>query len=159
MDRRDFECKIGECQRPLRRFLTALCCGDRALADDLAQDACVKAYLGCDGLADDGKFMGWLLRIAYNVFVSSRRTVRPTVDVGQARAMEGDDRADSSFRYQSLYMALDRLTPCERSVTLLYYMQGYSTAEIAEITGAGDDAVRQQLSRARRHLKTLLCQP
>ncbi|MCM1037626.1 MAG: sigma-70 family RNA polymerase sigma factor [Bacteroides sp.] len=156
MNRRAFECKIEECQRPLRRFLTALCCGDRYMADDLAQDACVKAFLACGSLADDERFMPWLLRIAYNTFASSRRSARPMADVAEARAIAADDSADSAFRYQALYRALDALSDAERNATLLFYMQGYSTAEIAAITGASDDAVRKQLSRARLHLKDLL---
>ena len=55
-------------------------------------------------------------------------------------------------------MALDRLTEKERSAILLYYMQGYAVNEIAGITGSTPDAVRQQLTRARSHLKTLLKQ-
>ena len=156
MDRSAFECKIGECQRPLRRFLTALCCGDGALADDLAQDTCVKAYMGIGGLQDDSRFMAWLLRIAYNTYMTHRRSAPQQVALCEADTLPAADTADSRFRYQTLYRALDSLTDIERTSVLLYYMEGYSTAEIATMTDATDAAVRKQLSRARLHLKDLL---
>ncbi len=55
-------------QERLRRFLLALCCGREAEADDMAQDALMKAYLACDTYDDSGRFAAWLYKIAYNVF-------------------------------------------------------------------------------------------
>ncbi len=57
---------------------------------------------------------------------------------------------------KSLYMALEQLPPKERSAILLYYIKGYSVHEIADIVAATEDAIKQQLSRGRNKLKTLL---
>ena len=73
MNRNEFVRNVESCQKQVRRFLTALCCGDSTMADDIAQDSFVKAYLSCDNLTDDNKFMSWIYRIAYNTFISSRR--------------------------------------------------------------------------------------
>lgn len=70
--------------------------------------------------------------------------------------MPGSDAADEAFRYQHLYLALDRLSVKERTAILLHYMQGYAINEIAEITNSSVDAVKAQLSRGRQHLKDLL---
>ena len=53
-------------QEPLRRFLLALCSGDSALADDIAQDALVRAYESTGSFLGRTKFKTWIFRIAYN---------------------------------------------------------------------------------------------
>lgn len=50
MNREQFTEFVKREQAELRRFLLALCCGDRFLADDIAQEALVKAYLSCAGV-------------------------------------------------------------------------------------------------------------
>ena len=55
-----------------------------------------------------------------------------------------------------LYLALATLPPKERSAITLFYLNGYSIKEIAAITEASQDAVKQQLSRGRDKLRTLL---
>ncbi len=66
------------------------------------------------------------------------------------------DSADSSFRYQALYAALDLLPARERTSLLLFYLEGYSVREISGIVGASQDAVKQYLSRGRSHLRGML---
>lgn len=156
MERKEFASKFEATQEALRRFLCGLCCGDSALADDIAQEAYMKAYLSCDGLRDDGKFLSWLYRIAYNAFICHKRTTRCDLPVDEARGVDSGTRADDSFRYQALYAALDRLTEKERTAVLLYYMEGYAVKEIAAILDSGEAAVKQQLSRGRQHLKACL---
>lgn len=156
MDRQQFIKHVESNQRAVRRFLTALCCGDSALADDIAQEAFIKAYLSCDGFREDSKFSTWIYRIAYNAFLSDRRSQRLPDALADALQMPGADNADEAFRYQHLYLALDRLSVKERTAILLHYMQGYAINEIAEITNSSVDAVKAQLSRGRQHLKDLL---
>ena len=64
--------------------------------------------------------------------------------------------ADDAFKYQDLYLALSKLPPKERSAVLLFYIQGYSVKEIADITDSTQSAVKTRLSRARSQLKTLI---
>lgn len=47
MTREEFIAKVECCQKAFRRFLAALCCGDTSLADDIAQESFIKAYLSC----------------------------------------------------------------------------------------------------------------
>ncbi len=156
MTRQQFVKYVESTQRPLRRFLTALCCGDSYLADDIAQDTYLKAYLSCEEIRDENKFSAWVFRIAYNSFISHCRSRKPTVDIDEAVAAKSSDKADSSFKYQALYNALDRLSEKERTSILLFYLQGYSIKEIAEIIESSPEAVKQQLSRGRNHLRDLL---
>ncbi|MDE6854472.1 MAG: RNA polymerase sigma factor [Muribaculaceae bacterium] len=156
MDRGQFIQYVESNQRDLRRFLTALCCGDSALADDLAQETLLKAYLACDSFREECRFSSWIYRIAYNTFVSNRRGHTSAAPLAEGRDVAGSERADRAFEYDDLYSALDRLSAKERSAILLHYMQGYSIAEIAGITECSEDAVKQQLSRGRQHLKGFL---
>lgn len=156
MDRKDFERCVVSYQESVRRFLTALCCGDREEADDLAQDTFVKAYLSSDGFRDNSKFKSWIFRIAYNTFVSRRRSARSCDPLDSAVGLKADERSDNGFDYQALYLVLDRLSPKERTATLLFYMQGYSAGEISGIMDCSAENVRQLLSRGRQHLRKLL---
>ena len=72
MTRERFISEVRACQGRLRRFLTSLC-GDSALADDLAQEALVRAYVSSDRFI--GNFKAWVFRIAYNCFIDNLRRV------------------------------------------------------------------------------------
>lgn len=157
MTREQFTEMVQREQEPLRRFLLALCCGDREEADDIAQEALVKAYLSLSDYEERGKGTAWLYRIAYRTFLDSchSRSLLQPLEV-----MDGQEdttyAADRDFRYQSLYLALEKLPPKERSALLLFYIGGYSVREIAGIMDATEDAVKKRLSRGRKKLKTLL---
>ena len=156
MNRDQFIRQIEDCQGTVRRFLVALCCGDAALADDIAQDTFVKAYLACDSFREDSKFTSWIFRIAYNTFLSNRRSTRVYETLSGNEYVYSTIESDSQFEYQALYDALSRLNERERSAILFHYMQGYSVKEIAELTQSSIDTVKQQLSRGRQHLRSLI---
>lgn len=156
MTRIEFVKCVEGCQKQVRRFLTALCCGDSMKADDIAQDAFMKAYLSCDSVKDEEKFVRWIHRIAYNTFISTHRVVKTCVPLDEVHNIESGNQSDASFRYQELYAALDKLSEKERTAILLFYMEGYDIKEIAEITDSTTDAVKQQLKRGREHLRVCL---
>lgn len=156
MTREQFITQVEGVQEALRRFLTALCCGDSSLADDIAQEACVKAYLTCDSLKDQLRFRSWIFRIGYNAFIDNKRRSCEYATIDEAAFVAGDAAGDDAFRYQELYAALEKLPSKERTSVLLFYMEGYSVKEIAIIVDASVDAVRQHLSRGRNHLRGLL---
>ncbi|MDE5653067.1 MAG: RNA polymerase sigma factor [Muribaculaceae bacterium] len=156
MTREQFISHVEATQKAFRRFLVALCCGDAALADDVAQESYIKAYLSCESFSNVGKFNAWIFKIGYNTFLNHRRGERLTVGMEDVREVAASDKADSRFAYQDLYEALNRLPAKERTSVLLFYMQGYSIKEIAEIEDTSQDAVKQHLSRGRAHLRGLL---
>lgn len=157
MTRQEFIRHVESNQEAVRRFLTALCCGNSGLADDLAQEAFMKAYLSLDDFRGESGFRTWVFRIAYTTFVSDRRVARCRFEpIESASSVASPGRADSGFDNQALYAALEQLSEKERSAILLHYMQGYSVAEIADITESTVAAVKQLLSRGRVHLKDLL---
>ncbi|MBD5214544.1 MAG: RNA polymerase sigma factor [Bacteroidales bacterium] len=154
--REQFIFHVETTQKAFRRFLVALCCGDADLADDIAQESYIKAYLSCDSFTNVEKFNAWIFKIGYNTFLNHKRTERPMLGYETIRDHTGHDSADSSFAYQELYHALNQISDKERTSILLYYIQGYAIKEIAEIQDTSEDAVKKHLSRGRTHLRGLL---
>ena len=156
MTREIFITLVEREQEALRGFLLALCCGKKDDADDLAQDALVKAYLSCVGYQDKGRFRSWLFKIAYNTFLNNKASLHCTESIDEARTLVSSTTADSEFEHQDLYLALRTLPPKERSAITLFYLTGYNIKEIATITETSEDAVKKQLSRGRDKLKEKL---
>ncbi len=156
MTREQFISCVEGSQRAFRRFLTALCCGDSFLADDIAQESYLKAFMAVDSLRSPDKFKSWIYSIGYNTFMSHRRAERPCDDIDSRHNIAAPDSADAGFRYQALYAALDRLPAKERTSVLLFYMENYSVKEISAMVDASECALRQHLSRGREHLRGLL---
>jgi RNA polymerase sigma-70 factor (ECF subfamily) len=141
-------------QEPLRRFLLALCNGNAALADDIAQDALVRAYVASGSFLGLSKFSTWLFRIAYNCYIDHHRKVRPEeAPVEAAFAVPADDASDASFRYQQLYQALEKLPEKEKAAIALFYFEDLSIKEIAGILNMPQGTVKYNLSMGRTHLK------
>ena len=158
MTREQFVEQVGREQAALRRFLTALCCGNSAEADDIAQEALIKAYLRSSQYDERGLFSAWLMKIAYRVFIDSHRKQKQQQELPLEKAitLQGNSKSDDAFRYQELHTALATLSETMRTSILLYYMQGYQIKEIAEITENSEDAIKKQLSRGRQELKHIL---
>ena len=151
-------------QESLRRFLCGLCSGDGFRADDLAQEALLKAYLSFERFEGRSRFSTWLFRIAFNCWYDSQKRVgkesewlsleeRPP-EWPPADAAESE--IDRSHEYQQLHQAIGNLPLQEQTVILLYYMEEKSIKEIEIITGMPSGTVRSHLFRGRRHLKEYL---
>ena len=156
MTREIFIAHVEREQEALRSFLLALCCGNKGDADDLAQDALVKAYLASAGYQDKGRFRSWLFKIAHNTFLNHKASLRSTESIDEARTLVSNAASDSGFEHQDLYLALRTLPPKERSAITLFYLNGYNIKEIATITDTSEDAVKKQLSRGRDKLQEQL---
>ena len=146
-------------QESLRRFLLALCGGDASLADDIAQDALVRAYVASGSFLGLSKFNTWLFRIAYNCYVDHHRKPRlETIssDSRQALSVPATDETDSGFRHQRLYQALESLPEKEKASIVLHYFEDRSIKEISSILEIPQGTVKYYLSTARNHLKSIL---
>lgn len=142
-------------QEPLRRFLLVLNGGNRPMAEDIAQDALVKAYLASEQFDGRHKFRTWLFTIAYRTFLDTLRHPHP-IPQPLDENLAGGTPADAAFRHESLYRAIALLPEKSRAAIILYHLDGYSIADIATITGSNPIAVRQRLSRGLKLLKTIL---
>lgn len=157
MNREEFIKLVSREQESLRRFLLALCCGNREEANDIAQETLVKAYLSVSHYQDEGKFNAWLYKIAHNTFLDRKKVQRDWDTLDEAiYTPDLSLAADRSFAYQDLYAAIASLPVKERTSILLYYLKGYSIKEISIIIDTSVDAVKKQLSRGREQLKLKL---
>lgn len=149
-------------QESLRRFLRGLCSGDGFLADDIAQEALLKAYLSFERFEGRARFSTWLFRIAFNCWYDSRKRAGKESEwlsleagpPGETDVQESD--IDIRHEHQQLYMAIGDLPLQEQTVILLFYMEEKSIKEIEMITGMPSGTIRSHLSRGRRHLKEYL---
>lgn len=149
-------------QESLRRFLRGLCSGDGFRADDIAQEALLKAYLSFERYEGRSRFSTWLFRIAFNCWYDSQKAVGKesewlSLDEGPPGAMDlQESDIDIRHEYLQLHMAIGSLSLQEQTVILLFYMEEKSIKEIEIITGMPSGTIRSHLSRGRRHLKEYL---
>ena len=132
-------------QESLRRFLRGLCGGDGFRADDIAQEALLKAYLSFERFQGRSRFSTWLFRIAYNCWYDQLQNYpdNESVDLQEVRKVEDEgSTADKKYEYQQLYAAIGSLTRQEQAVILLFYMEEKSVKEIEVITGMPSWTIR-----------------
>ena len=153
MTRERFISEVKGCQGRLRRFLTSLC-GDAALADDLAQEALVRAYVSSDRFV--GNFKAWVFRIGYNCFIDNlRRVPVPAASLDSPEALHVPDASasDAAFRHEELRRALARIPEKERTAIALHYFEDLPVKEIASIMQIPSGTVKYHLSVGRDHLR------
>jgi RNA polymerase sigma-70 factor (ECF subfamily) len=138
--------------------------GDRAEAQDAAQEAMIKAMRGLKGFKGDSTFETWLYRVTVNTCRDFQRR--------QARRRESSlESAPSDIsvggplqatldheRRQAIWNAVQSLDPTLREVVVLRYYLDMSGAEIAEVTGAPAGTVYWRLYQARQALASLIAE-
>ena len=152
MTRERFISEVKACQGQLRRFLASLC-GDAALADDIAQEALVRAYVSSGRFI--GSFKAWLFRIAYNCFIDNLRRVHEAAALESPEALRVPDAAasDAAFRHEELRRALSRIPEKERTAIVLHYFEDLPVKEIAAVMQVPSGTVKYYLSVGRDHIK------
>lgn len=154
-DDKAFEELVRRWQGAVRGLLRSVC-GDWALADDLAQEAFLKAWQKLRSLKSPGAFGGWLRRIAVNVFLTYNRRGRlPIKDSEQTKWHATSKQEDPAARID-LVKALTRLKPVERLCVVLSYSERMSHSEICSTTGLPLGTVKSHISRGSEQLRTYL---
>ena len=158
MNREQFTQLVRKELSQLRRFLLAACRGNSQEADDIAQEALLKAYEVSGTFVDEAGFSRWLYRIACNSLIDHQRknVCRSTLDINAAYNLASSSQTDDAFAYQELYKAIEGLTFSERTAVLLFYMEDRPVKEIATIMNVAEGTVKASLSRGREHLKEKL---
>lgn len=145
----DYERLVRDNAQGLYRAALAIL-GHRQEAEDAVQDAFVK-YLE-KAPADLENPGGWLMRVLVNGCKSRLRLRwRQVVELPQELASQ-TCRESERLELEELW----QLPARDRAVLHLFYYAGYSTAEIARMTGQAEGSVRSRLSRARSKLRALL---
>lgn len=145
-------------------FILALQRGyDHSLAEDVAQEAFLKAYQNLEHLSDPGAFARWLYGIAHNVIADhARKRSRRKELSGLEYAPEPADAQDApqhlahAERRRQVFRALDELNEEQRLVILLRYIEGLSPREIAERLAEPRGTIRSRLHHALSYLQAAL---
>jgi RNA polymerase sigma-70 factor (ECF subfamily) len=133
-----------------------------AEAEDVVQDAFVRVLEHRLRLPAVREMRVWLVRIAWNLALDRRRSVRPEqMDTGFAMALvsanvPADEAIAEAARMRQVLEAIERLPGREREALLLSAMEELSTAEIGAVLGRSESSVRALLFRARARLRERL---
>lgn len=140
--------------------------GSSEEAEDVVQDAFVRAFLKLETFQNNSQFFTWLYRIAFNSALSRMRRRRGTTSLDQARETVGDEPVDHASapdermlreeRVKMVQLALQKLSDDHRSILVLREMEEHAYEDIAEILQISIGTVRSRLSRARNQLKLVL---
>ena len=142
--------------------LIARITGDRALAEDLAQETFVKAFRNLAAFDTTRRLSSWLFRIANNTAIDAMRRARPQASIDAARragepaAPPGPDPVERQELGHALDAALTGLRPDHRAAIVLRYENGLSFDEIGTVLGVPEATARSHVHRARKELARLL---
>ena len=138
-----------------------MCGGDASLAEDMVQEAFVRAWNKLDLFRGESKFGTWLHRLAVNVVLSDRRIrvkrVRRELELVEdvERTLVGDRDVFAGLR-QDLEAAIAGLPERARTVLVLYDIEGYQHNEIAEMLNISVGTSKSNLSKAKKNMQQIL---
>lgn len=152
-DKKAFGTLVDRYQVQVRGLLLKLTAANSALADDLAQETFIKAYLKIGSLKAAANFKSWLYRIAYHTYLEHCRSTKETD--------EFNDRHDSAINSSieqaiDIYQALSKLKDEERICICMSLIEGFAHGDIASITGMPLGTVKTNINRGRKKLQKLL---
>jgi len=152
-----FEALYGRHRARLYRFVLRSV-KERGLAEELFQDVWMRVIEARSRYAPRAKFATWLYSIAHNRLVDHwRRKGLALVDLDDVE-VEGtspnpERQAQARQDLARFAKALDALPPAQREAFLLHEEAGMGIAEIAQATGAGEEAAKSRLRYAIAKLK------
>ena len=129
-------------------------------AEELVQDAFVRAFSRLDTFGGRSSFSTWICRIAYTTAVSWLRKRRIKYlsidDQPELSSAEVDETLDDESRIDQLRQAVALLTPDEQTLITLYYYDNRPLADIAYILDLEAGTIATRLHRIRRKLFILM---
>jgi len=140
-------------------------CGNREEAEEIAQDAFLKAFRSLKDFRMKSSFATWLYRIVYNTAISLVRNRRkgmlaleefPADAVDFLSVNKSQDDATDDYRNSLVNFALQKVSEEERGLITLYYYNELDTEEISKITGISKSNVKVKLFRARQKMSEII---
>ena len=138
---------------------------NREDAEEIAQDAFVKAYQSLGQFRGSSRFSTWLYRIVYNTSISRlRRTGTEAISIEDSgfEEKESSGEMDAYYRLKDqerkkiLDIALEKLDPDENFLVTLYYYDDKDLDEISKITGLTRNNAKVKIFRARQKISGML---
>jgi RNA polymerase sigma-70 factor (ECF subfamily) len=140
-------------------------CGNREEAEEIAQDAFLKAFRSLKDFRRKSSFSTWLYRIVYNTAISLVRNRRkgilsleefPVDAVDFLDFSSSEEEAADEYRNSLVNFALQKITEEERGLISLYYYNDLDIEEISEITGTSKSNIKVKLFRIRKKLVEII---
>lgn len=133
-------------------------------AEDICQEAFLKAFASLDSFSSEYRFSTWLFTIGYRVCLNQLRRKRPIASEFDFAAMPatGDgsgeiaESEDAGKIRHLVWSAVERLSPPQRATVLLFYKHEFGCQEIAQILHLPAATVKSHLHRARARLREML---
>lgn len=157
---RDFDVSLVESSNLAFRIAFSVL-RQRQDAEDIAQEAFIKAFLAFHQLRDKERFRAWLVRITWRLAVDRRRgearrkqLERVTAEV--SLTAEGVDAMIARERAEHLWRAIDSLPEKLRVVVVLAGIKEHDLREVAQLLRLPEGTVRSRLFTARQRLKELM---
>jgi len=133
-------------------------------AEEICQDAFLKAFASFDSFSTEYRFSTWLFTIAYRVCLNQlrrKRALTGEIDFAAIRDEAANvtgrlESEDAQRLKNSLWQAVDQLSPTQRATLILFYRQELGCPEIARILQVPVATVKSHLHRARNRLRSIL---
>jgi RNA polymerase sigma-70 factor (ECF subfamily) len=129
--------------------------GDPHLAQDIIQDAMLKAVLNINKFEPKAKFSTWLIKIATNVYrdyLRKNKSVKQIEETVIDRGKQLEDTVILNFEYREVMKIILKLPYEKRAVFILKHYYGYKYEEISEILGCPIGTVRSRLHNAVKYI-------
>lgn len=142
----------------LRAFARGLC-RDRVLADDLVQEAMMRAWASRHTFITGSNFRAWMFIILRNhYYAGAKKRSRYTVWDPEAaeRVLVQDATQEAGLHVEDVNRAMQRLPEQQREILLLVAGAGLSYEEAAEVAGCNIGTVKSRLNRGRAAIKALI---
>jgi len=137
--------------------------GDRAISEDIVQEAFVKCYTSIKSLRNPEHFKTWFYKLLTRTtwqYMKKEKKLLPTEDIlelVEANSVKSySDKAQQEEAKNMIYEELTKLEPKLQTTLILYYYNGFSVKEIAKIMGCFEGTVKSRLYTGRCKLKNNL---
>lgn len=157
-DTQSFSCLVAKYEK-MAYTLALRVMENREEAEEVVQDAFVKAYQALGNFQFESKFSTWFYRIVYHTALSAAKRQHLFVgyeettpsDLTEAEIDNAATLLERDDRKQIVSQVLKKMQPDESFLLTLYYLEECSVEDIRQITGLGTSNVKVKLFRARKH--------
>lgn len=129
---------------------------NRPEAEEVAQDAFIKAYHYLKSFNRDARFSTWLYRIVFNTAISYKRKKKLPLEDIENNVVVNPERADSAMekndKHVFLAQAMTKLNEADQLAIQLFYIREFSLEEVGELMGQNVNTVKVRIHRARQRL-------
>jgi RNA polymerase sigma factor (sigma-70 family) len=129
---------------------------NRPEAEEVAQDAFIKAYHHLADFNRQARFSTWLYRIVFNTAITYKRKHKQTFQGLEHTVVEYEQHADGALekgdKQRYLHQALQQLNESDRMAMTLFYFDEFSLEEIAAIMNMQANTIKVRIHRARQRL-------